>query len=224
MSFFSLLPSDLCLLVLTFIDFDSLITMAQVEKYLGNLLSDIATWQYLHKHRLPHLDDIPTTIHDIRKEIWLSQHYYLTIVNVDNEKFTLTSSNLDIIKGCLCAYHQFANQKPFVYNYKIAFTLLQPGLIEVTPDQIKTLLKPHRLNVNSRDLIDRDKIAIMHLLVNQHRVDRVTCQPYCWSSNQWYIKPFYLVDATDEMKVGFIQTLQHLGLEGVTIKQHLLNP
>ena len=209
MSFFSLLPVELCLVILTFVDFDSLVSIPCVEKYLASLIAKITTWQHLHKHRLSHVGILSTSIPEIKRNIWLSQHYYLTITNVEGKDLVVVSNNPDYIKGCLFAYRQFKTQKPSVIDYKIAYLLMQPGLVEMPSSDITNLLKPHTLITNPQDLFCR--------AFAQRIVDKITCSLYLWPSVRWHISPIYLLDATDDIKDGLLQTFQHLGLQDVIV-------
>ena len=99
-SFFSFaqLPVEICIVILTFLDFDSLLVIPRLEKYLKFLMAKITTWQYLHHQRLPHLATIPSSLPEIKHNLWLSYRYYLTITNVD-KKNLVVMNNLDKIKG-----------------------------------------------------------------------------------------------------------------------------
>lgn len=210
---FSLFSTDLCLVILTYIDILSLQHLASVEKYLAILLGNITTWQYLHQHRLPHRDIISTSIRDIRDEIWLSQHYYLTITNVDKKNLVVITSNRDVNKGCLLAYHHFKMGCPFTIDYKISSRLLQPGLVEMTSTDITTMIKPHSyLQSHSINIVDAQSRKV---LMSQHTVDKVIYDPYRWSHNWWFRKPSFLVDINDDIRRHVILTLQHLGLTGI---------
>lgn len=209
MSIFASIPAELCLVMMTFLDVDSLLVFSSVEKYLHNILTKIETWQYLYRHRLPHQQVIPPLLQDLQREFWLSYRYRLVITDVEQYSLVVITKDLDTIKGCLLAYHHFIVQKPGLVDYNVGLDVTQPGLIAMTSNDVRTLIRPH--------LISRNKELSVEENMHGHHVDKVICDPYCHEMNRWYIQPFYLLDTTDEMKENLKSVLSHLGIKNVTI-------